>query len=65
MNEMNLSLTGDERECLVELLDHILDEVRVEEHRTRTLSYRESVLNREHLIESVLGKLKQWSPVAH
>ena len=65
MNDTNLELTGDERDCLVKLLEHVLDEVKIEEHRTRDADYRKPVLEREHLLESVLGKLKQWSAVAH
>ena len=52
-----LTLTAEERECLAEILQMTLKETRVEEHRTRTLSYREYVIQRENLIQSVLGKL--------
>ena len=61
MGELQMTLSADERQCLLELLGEALKEARVEEHRTRTLSYREFVLRREQLIEQVLGKLKQPS----
>jgi len=57
MAELQMSLTDAERECLTSLLEEALKEARVEEHRTRTLSYRESVLQREALIAAVLTKL--------
>jgi hypothetical protein len=59
MNEAMLHLTTEEREFLAELLETTLKEARVEEHRTRTPSYREFVLNRERLITALLDKLAQ------
>ena len=52
-------LTAAERDSLVNLLETTLKEIRVEEHRTRTPSYRASVIEREKLLESVLNKLRQ------
>ena len=57
--ELQLSLTAAERDSLVSLLETTLKEIRVEEHRTRTPSYRASVIEREKLLESVLNKLRQ------
>jgi hypothetical protein len=57
MAESQLTLTTEEHDFLVELLESTLKEMRVEEHRTRTLSYREIVLKREHLVTALLGKL--------
>ena len=57
MQELKLSLTAEERECLVALLEAALKEALIEEHRTRAPLYREHVLIREHLLESVLKKL--------
>jgi site-specific DNA-methyltransferase (adenine-specific) len=59
MADAQLTLTTEERQYLVGLLETTLKEVRVEEHRTRTPSYREHVVHQEDLIKSVLGKLGQ------
>jgi hypothetical protein len=58
MPEFALTLSPEEHQYLVELLDNVLKDTRVEEHRTRTPTYRESVLQREKLIQSVLTKLR-------
>ena len=58
MAELHVALTAEERQCLVEVLEDVLKNLRVEEHRTRTPTYREGVLQRETLISSVLGKLR-------
>jgi hypothetical protein len=59
MAESNLTLTNEERECLVSLLETVLRDTRVEEHRTRAPSFRDHILQKEHLVESVLSKLKK------
>ena len=59
MAEQNLTLTSEERNCLISLLEAILKQTRVEEHRTKTLTYREHIVEKEHLVESVLNKLKK------
>jgi hypothetical protein len=61
MAESTLPLNGDERDYLVKVLETLLKDTRVEEHRTRTPSYREFVLNQEHLIEGLLSKLRGWA----
>jgi hypothetical protein len=61
MAESSLMLTGEERDYLVKVLETMLKDTRIEEHRTRTPSYREFVLNQEHLIEGLLAKLSQLS----
>ena len=58
MAESHLTLSEEERDFLVGLLKVTLKDAQVEEHRTRTLSYREHIVHREHLIESLLHKLK-------
>ena len=63
MAELQLALTAEEREYLVGLLENVLKEKRVEEHRTRTPTYREDVLRQENLIVAVLSKLGK-PPVA-
>jgi hypothetical protein len=57
MNELPVTLTVEERRYLLELLERVLKEARVEEHRTRTPVYREHVLKEEALIEGLLVKL--------
>ena len=59
MAESHLTLTAEERDYLVVLLEGVLKDKRVEEHRTRAPSYREVILNQERLIASVLEKLGQ------
>jgi hypothetical protein len=59
MAELQLTLTDEEREYLIGLLEAVLKDTRIEEHRTRTLSYREHVLHREDVIAAVLKKLGQ------
>jgi hypothetical protein len=59
MAESSLTLTVEEREFLVSLLQFTQKNALVEEHRTRTPSYREHVLHKEELIASLLAKLGQ------
>jgi hypothetical protein len=51
MTDLQLTLTDEETRYLVELLENALKETRIEEHRTRTPSYR------EHLLVGLLNKL--------
>jgi len=57
MADTTLTLTADERDTLVRLLEELLKETRIEEHRTRTLAYRESVSKQKDAIASILTKL--------
>jgi hypothetical protein len=59
MSESPILLTAEERTFLAGLLEIALRDVRVEEHRTRTPSYREHLLHREELMNSLLKKLGQ------
>ena len=59
MADVQLSLTAGERKFLAELLARVLKDVEVEEHRTKTLSFREIVLREENLIKTLLSKLGQ------
>lgn len=59
MAESHLTLTDEERAYLTNLLQTVLKDTRVEEHRTRTPSYRQHVIHQEDLIISLLGKLGQ------
>jgi hypothetical protein len=58
MAETHLALTDEERDYLLELLERMQKETRVEEHRTRTPTYRQHVIRREDVIAAILGKLK-------
>jgi hypothetical protein len=57
MAELQLTLTAEEHEYLIGLLEEVLKETRIEEHRTRTPTYRKFVLNQEDKIVKLLGKL--------
>jgi hypothetical protein len=59
MAELQLTLTDEERTFLVDYLEAALKDTLVEEHRTRTPSYRAIVQRQEDLITRLLGKLKQ------
>jgi hypothetical protein len=59
MADTSLSLTADEHSYLVHLLETALKNHRVEEHRTRTPSYREQILQEEKMLEQMLTKLGQ------
>jgi len=61
MAEAQLTLTAEEKQFLVGLLEISWRERLVEEHRSRKPSYREFVLQQEHLIESILDKLRKPS----
>lgn len=58
MNELQLHLTTEECQFLTELLTTSLKDLHVEEHRTKTPSYREYVIQREDLAQAVLGKVQ-------
>ena len=57
MAELQLALTIDEREYLIQVLETALKNHRVEEHRTRTPTYREHILAEERLLSQLLTKL--------
>jgi hypothetical protein len=59
MADLQCTFTKEETDHLVEVLEAQLKETRVEEHRTRTPSYREAVLRNEELLASVLAKLRR------
>jgi hypothetical protein len=59
MSDLQLTLTQAERDWLVGLFENLLKEKRIEEHRTRTPTFRERVLQEEDMIKSILGKLGQ------
>jgi hypothetical protein len=59
MTEFQLGLSPEERQYLADLLKAVLKDTRVEEHRTRTPLYRESIVHNETLIVDLLQKLGQ------
>jgi hypothetical protein len=59
MTALQVTFTAGECEFLVSLLEEALKETRIEEHRTRTLAYREHIVQRENLITGVLNKMRQ------
>jgi biotin carboxylase len=58
MAELQVTLTAEERQYLLELLEVTLKEMRIEEHRTRTPSYRQHVLHQEALAQGLVTKLQ-------
>jgi hypothetical protein len=59
LTDCQLTLNDEERTYLVEILERALKDAQIEEHRTRTPSYREHVLHDESLITGLLRKLGQ------
>ena len=59
MAEAQLTLSAEEHQYLVELLETTLRDTQIEEHRTRTPTYRKHVLHQEDVIQGLLGKLRQ------
>lgn len=59
MADSQVTLTAEECQFLAGLLELVLKDTRVEEHRTRTPAYRQFVLHREALLTALLGKLGQ------
>ena len=57
MGELQLTLSDEERQFLQGLLENVLKEALVEEHRTRKLSYRKHVVDQEKTISAILSKL--------
>jgi len=57
MPDSQLVLTADERQFLLDLLQTVLKDARIEEHRTRAPSYREHILQKESLLNRILSKL--------
>jgi len=65
MSDFQVTLSAEERQYLLDLLQTTLESVRVEEHRSRTPLFREQVLRQEKLALGLLTKLQQpvTSPV--
>jgi hypothetical protein len=63
MNEIHLSLNAEERELLGKLLEREISQRLIEEHRTRTPSYREYIEHDESVLRGVLAKLNDAATV--
>lgn len=61
--DSQIMLPAEERDFVVELLKDVVKEARVEEHRTRSPSYREHISLREEALSAVLQKLELGVPV--
>jgi hypothetical protein len=61
MAEFQITLSADEREYLGRLLQVALKETRIEEHRTRTPTFRDHIVHQEEVIVELLRKLGQPS----
>ena len=59
MSDVQLVLTPEEQELLLEMLQTNRRETRVEAHHTRTRAYKDRVLHHESLIDGLLAKLGQ------
>ena len=57
MAETNLLLNDEEKELLVTLLEREIAQRLIEEHRTRTPSYREYIEHDEAILQRMLAKL--------
>jgi hypothetical protein len=57
MADTQLTLSDKQRDYLVHLLETTLKNTRIEEHRTRTPSFREHVEEQEAILIDLLTKL--------
>ncbi len=57
MAETQMTVNAEEKEYLRQVLEWALKETKVEEHRTRTPSFREHIVHREEVILALLKKL--------
>ncbi len=55
---MVLELSLDERSILASLVQQELDELGPEIHHTRTSSFREELVERRHLLQGLLERLR-------
>jgi hypothetical protein len=58
MNDNSITLTANERDLLVRLLDRELGDTRSEFRRTHTPEFREDVEREEKLLRQLLDKLR-------
>jgi hypothetical protein len=53
-----MTFSAEEQQFLVNLLERTLNDLRIEEHRTRAPTYRQHVLHDEELLSSILSRLR-------
>ena len=59
MADLQVTFSSEERAYLQSLLNEILKEKLVEEHRTRKPSFRATVVQEEDTIQAILKKLEK------
>lgn len=57
-----IDLTEPERQLAAQILEQDLEHLQVEINRSDAIEYRQSLRDRSHVLESVLGKLKAGAP---
>jgi hypothetical protein len=57
--DTHVTLTQEEKDYLVRVLQNAIGETRVEAHHTHTPQYRERVLDEEKLIRGLLTKVEK------
>jgi hypothetical protein len=58
-SQTTLTLSEEERAQLLSLLEQVLKEKQVEEHRTDAFDFKEFVQHQESLLQSVIDKLRR------
>lgn len=58
MANLQMTFSAEEQQFLVNLLERTLNDLRIEEHRTRAPTYRQHVLHDEELLSSILSRLR-------
>ncbi|MBX6316556.1 MAG: hypothetical protein IRY99_27125 [Isosphaeraceae bacterium] len=56
--ERSLTLTSDEQEILLDLLQQALGDTRVEVHHTHTPTYREKLIQHEATLRGLINRLR-------
>ncbi len=59
MAEFQLTITAEERQYLLDLLERRLAESLVEERHAHKRTYRKDMLHQEDLVQSLLNKFRQ------
>lgn len=58
MSDINMTLSPEEKECLLRILEGTLASKRVEVHRTDSLAYRQYVEHELELVDALVSKLR-------
>jgi len=56
---LTITLTADERDHLLTLLEQVLRDKEIEVHRTEAFAARQVVQHQQAILEGVIGKLRQ------